>query len=617
MAKANLSVFCRQLTRGMAAESLNDESDRQLVEHFLARRDESAFEAILRRHGPMVYRVCWRVLQQAEDAEDAFQATFLLLAQKLQTVRRRDSLASWLHGVAHRLALKAGAQAVTRRRRECLAPAPRAVPPDEVTWGELRTVLDAELQRLPEKWRLPLILCYLEGRTHDEATRQLGWGKNTLRRRLEEAREALGRRLTGRGVVWPAVLSSVLLSDCAALATLRPGLVGPIVEAATRLAARQAALPTTVSAGVAALAQGERTSMFLTQLKIVTGVMLVLTLAGAGIGVIGHRLRATEPGETKKQEAPAATAKPAADQGSPESKPAEGQDENTDVLVKDAVKQFYKALRAEDAEALLEVAGVPWWWDETRITNDRDELKKQFQVVFDKQDLANEWDEGIEVRLIAPLTKFEELVQKKFPDDRRKKLEEFLGQDHCLVSILVERGEQHTKGVLAVRVKDGKAKVVGFVESGRIIKMVIGPGVRGADDKDTGAKLSLSSGYGYGLLWDKARSVHLSATLDDKGEGKGTLALDPNLKGFDQFGDMTSTTQIAVRELQVTFEEVKGKNQPKDGRRLYEIKGHGLDNRLFLVVPAKGGTTYRIVSADKEGKGQAVLLLEAQAAPGK
>src|SRR4029079_15472624 len=132
----------------------------------------AVFTALVRRHGPMVDRVCWRVSQQEQDAEDAFQATFLVLAQKLHTVRKQDSLASWLHGVALRVALKAKAQAALRRRHEEQrheeqASVSRAVPPDDVTWRELRTALDAELAQLPEKWRLPLILCYLQGRTQD------------------------------------------------------------------------------------------------------------------------------------------------------------------------------------------------------------------------------------------------------------------------------------------------------------------------------------------------------------------------------------------------------------------------------------------------------------------
>jgi len=214
MAIAKLSPFLGALTRAMAAETLRHQSDRELLEKFLAGKDEAVFEALVRRHGPMVYRVCWRVLQHSQDSEDAFQATFFLLAQKLRTVRNRDSLASWLHGVAHRVALKAKAQAATRGLHERQAGTSEAVLPDEATWGELRTVLDAELGRLPERLRLPLILCYLEGRTQNEAASQLGWSKSTLIRRLDEARAVLGRRLTRKGVVWPAALSPVLFSGC-------------------------------------------------------------------------------------------------------------------------------------------------------------------------------------------------------------------------------------------------------------------------------------------------------------------------------------------------------------------------------------------------------------------
>src|SRR5207253_11068614 len=126
-----------------------------------------------------------------QDAEDAFQAAFLVLARKLRTLRKHTSLASWLHGVAHRVALKARAQAAARRRREHQASRPGTRLPDEVTWGELRSALDDELSRLPDKWRQPLILCYLESRTQEEAAAQLGWSKSTLRRRLEEGRPAL------------------------------------------------------------------------------------------------------------------------------------------------------------------------------------------------------------------------------------------------------------------------------------------------------------------------------------------------------------------------------------------------------------------------------------------
>ena len=128
MVTTNLIDFFRRLTGGMAAETLDDHSDRQLVERTLAGRDEAGFRAIVHRHGPMVYRVCWRVLLHAQDAEDAFQATFLVLAQRLRTVRKRASLASWLHGVARRVALKAKVQSAGRRRHEHEAALPDAVP---------------------------------------------------------------------------------------------------------------------------------------------------------------------------------------------------------------------------------------------------------------------------------------------------------------------------------------------------------------------------------------------------------------------------------------------------------------------------------------------------------
>src|SRR5262249_34944762 len=158
--------FLRGLSRSMAAEMLTGDSDGELVEKVIVSRDPSAFEAILRRHGPMVYRVCWRVLRHNQDVEDAFHATFLVLAPKVRTVRNHASLASWLHGVAHRLALKARARAATRCVRERKAAVSEASDLD-LGWADVRALLDEELARLPEKWRLPLVLCYLEGRTQD------------------------------------------------------------------------------------------------------------------------------------------------------------------------------------------------------------------------------------------------------------------------------------------------------------------------------------------------------------------------------------------------------------------------------------------------------------------
>jgi len=272
MATVNLQDFLRRLTRGMAAHTLRDYSDQQLVERALGERDEFAFQAIVHRHGSMVFSVCWRVLQHAQDAEDAFQATFLILAQKLHTLRKQASLASWLHGVAHRVALNAKTQSAARRCREQQVSRPDMFPCDDVTWGELRSVLDVELGQLPDQWRLPLILCYLEGRTQDESASQLGWSRQTFRRRLEAARAALRGRLSGRGLELPAALSAVLLADCSASASPALGVVASTVEAALSVFSGQALTACGLSARVVALAKGE---MVMSAKKM----LLVLVLA--------------------------------------------------------------------------------------------------------------------------------------------------------------------------------------------------------------------------------------------------------------------------------------------------------------------------------------------------
>lgn len=272
MAGEPQTPFLRRLIGGIPAEAFGDLSDRQLVERYLSGGGSAAFEAIVRRHGPMVYRVCWRTLQKGEDAEDAFQATFFLLARKIRAVRNRDSLAAWLHGVAYRIAIKARSLSTARLRHERQAAAIPAVPPVDISGGEIRVVLDVEMDRLPEKWRLPLILCYLEGRTQDEAAAQLGWSKSTIRRRLDDARTALAQRL-GRQGFGPATLFAALLCDSAATARPCAQLIGPAVGAATA---------PVVPVRLAALIEGVSRSMTTTKLLLTSAALLVLTAIGAG-----------------------------------------------------------------------------------------------------------------------------------------------------------------------------------------------------------------------------------------------------------------------------------------------------------------------------------------------
>src|SRR5262249_44921690 len=186
------------------------ESDEELLERLVRQHDESAFTAILERHGPMVLGVCRRAVRDEHSAEDVFQATFLLLARNAGTIRDRRSLSSWLHGVARRLARKASA-AAARTERDATRPVPETPdgPATEASWREVRQILDDELARLPESYRLPLVLCYLEGRTRDEAAAELGWTPGRLKGLLERGRTRLRGRLIRRGLA-PAAAGAAL-----------------------------------------------------------------------------------------------------------------------------------------------------------------------------------------------------------------------------------------------------------------------------------------------------------------------------------------------------------------------------------------------------------------------
>jgi RNA polymerase sigma factor (sigma-70 family) len=201
-----------QHVRRLAASASSDE---QLLADFLARRSEEAFSALIGRHGPMVLGVGRRILHDAHAAEDVFQATFLVLADRAGAIRRPTSLAGFLHGVAYRLAVRA--------RRRNMRGLPAAVcdnaagPAEELAWKEMLSIVDHELDRLSDRYRAPLVLCYLQGRTQDEAARQLGWSLNTLRRRLAQGRRLLEVRLRGRGVSLPAALAGVLAAGAVAV----------------------------------------------------------------------------------------------------------------------------------------------------------------------------------------------------------------------------------------------------------------------------------------------------------------------------------------------------------------------------------------------------------------
>jgi RNA polymerase sigma factor (sigma-70 family) len=319
MANGRLDGVLHHIRQLVAAEGAGALSDQQLLERFVRRRDEEAFAALVQRHGPMVLAVCRRVLGNPHDAEDACQAVFLILARKAASIRKQASVGSWLHGVAYRAAANLKRAIARRRRREAPVVDVPQPEPVEVSWREVRAVLDEELQRLPERFRAPLLLYCLEGKTRDEAAQALGWSLGTVRGRLERGRELLRARLTRRGVTLSAALLAALLTGKAFAAALPAGLVVTLVKMALLSAATRGTARCVVSARVAVLAEGVLRTMLMTRIKLVVAVLVVVGLVAAGAGVLTSGAltaqpqdrQATAPGADPDKDARAADAPPA------------------------------------------------------------------------------------------------------------------------------------------------------------------------------------------------------------------------------------------------------------------------------------------------------------------
>jgi RNA polymerase sigma factor (sigma-70 family) len=314
MARTTSSPILQLIRRISTNPRVKDSPDQELLRRFLGERDESAFEALLRRHGPMVLDVCRSVLGNAADAEDAFQATFLILARQAHSIRKSASLASWLHGVAHRTALRARANSARRQRHEARAPErSTTTDPDELTWREIQQAVHEELARLPERHRAALVLCYLEGNTQDEAAAQLGLAKGTLKGRLERGRALLRAGLVRRGL-GPGAVLAMGAWPAAARACLAPPLLVATVEAAMAVATGGAA-GSVVAPPVAALTEGMVPMMFFRKLQLVALLFLVIAGSCAGLALaVQGRPRADTVGVVG-QPGPREGVKPAADAG--------------------------------------------------------------------------------------------------------------------------------------------------------------------------------------------------------------------------------------------------------------------------------------------------------------
>jgi RNA polymerase sigma factor (sigma-70 family) len=278
-------------------------SDCDLLRRFRESREGDAFARLLQRHGPMVLALARRVLHDAQAAEDIFQAVFLTLARKASSIRRPEALACWLHGVTLRMALRAKHSRLRQRRRETHAPAaPPPTPLDELTAAELLAVLDAELHALPEIYRGPLLLCYLEGLSQEEAGRRLGCSAGAVKGRLERGRARLQVRLQKRGLALPAVLAG---------ATLVPGATAAVQPALAR-ATLEALVSGGASPGALALVRGATPLLgFLPRLQGAVLALVLFLLAGTGLSVMAFRSPGARDGDEQKSKAAAPPGEPA------------------------------------------------------------------------------------------------------------------------------------------------------------------------------------------------------------------------------------------------------------------------------------------------------------------
>ena len=275
MANPALKTVLHSLRRLAEADSDRRETDRQLLERFLHERNEAAFAALVRRHSGLVLSACRRVLSDEADVEDAFQATFLVLLRKAKTVRWQASIGNWLFGVAHRIAVRARANALRRRQREVEAASrrPDESPSGEMSWREGVGLLHEELDRLPDTYRLPLLMCCLDGQTRDEAAQKLGCSVGALRGRLERGREMLRRRLLRRGLTLSGALLAALV-DTPSTTSAAPA---PLVQATL-----QAALSGHYERSIAALMQGATSGLLGSKLRLAVGVLLAIGLLAIG-----------------------------------------------------------------------------------------------------------------------------------------------------------------------------------------------------------------------------------------------------------------------------------------------------------------------------------------------
>jgi RNA polymerase sigma factor (sigma-70 family) len=461
MATGEMSAVIRHLRRVAVLRDGAGLTDGQLLADFINRGDEAALAALVHRHTPMVWNVCRRVLANHHDAEDAFQATFLVFVRKARSIARRELLANWLYGVARLTAMKTRTRAARNKERERhVVNMPEAAAAQQDHGSDLKPLLDQELGLLPDRYRAVIVLCDLEGKTRKEAAQELGVPEGTLNSRLARARTMLAKRLARHGSVFSGGAIAAVLTANAASACVPAALMASTIKAATALAAGKAGA-SLVSTKVAALADGVMRIMLITRLKIGAGVLLSV-LAMFAVASTMSLSAQTEPGTAKP--AVRATSSDSAKPAGVPAQPAEG--------------------GKEHAENAPEPIWPGWFFDkrvqaELRFT---EEQKKQLAAVVHKVSRKYE----AELKEIAakdkkdggppkfPMSRrFKELTQKRHREQIKALMEEapkILSQRAIKRLYQIQRQErgldrliQDTKMQKTLKLDDAQVKKIGDV----------------------------------------------------------------------------------------------------------------------------------------------------------
>jgi RNA polymerase sigma factor (sigma-70 family) len=339
-------------------------TDGQLLECYIRSREESAFAALVHRHGPMVWGVCRRILYRHQDAEDAFQATFLVLVRKAASVVPRDLIGNWLYGVAHQTALKARATAARRSAREKQVMAmPEPVMQHEHRPDDLQALLDLELSRLPDKYRAVIVLCDLEGKTRKEAAQHFHLAEGTVASRLATARAMLAKRLSRKGRAVSSVALTTVLAQNVTSAVVPASVTTATIKAAS-LYAVEGAVAGAVSINAVSLAEGVLRSMLLHKLKILTAGVLLLAVLATGAAALGFQMLADKPPDQSVVE----TKEPTRQTDKPLDQPVNEKKEQANQLARER-KTYWPQWRGPTGMGTCDEKDLPLSWDARKGDN--------------------------------------------------------------------------------------------------------------------------------------------------------------------------------------------------------------------------------------------------------